>query len=310
MLDRPHPFLPLPAAAFIITDHPNDDVMGEVQDLYLDRRGSPRDLDDVIDELEGQMNEMGRTDRPTKQQIAARNTMVKRKIIQRKYFKEPQEMNLLTWDAKEQIRYLHAEFPDEWGVDQLAESFPVSPEGVVRLLKSKWVPRNLQDLIKHDKRVQDNWKALKSGYGTTNIAKEDLAKYQLMAHASGIASLPQPEQDLLKFPSEERSPPGLFESMYLKTKGIEAPKQRESDPRAALRDHLEANSNLLEKLAFNQPDTPRGKQQVLMSAENDPHRRAALLDADDSAWSEPFTNADLTSDVSEDPGMAGTGRIE
>ena len=66
---------------------------------------------------------------------------LKKKIVERKYFKQPQEVNLLTWKAKEQIRYLHSEFPDEWTPEVLAESFPVSLEGVHRLLGSGYVPR-------------------------------------------------------------------------------------------------------------------------------------------------------------------------
>lgn len=58
---------------------------------------------------------------------------VKFKIIEKKYFKRAQDLNLLTWDAKEQMRYLHNEYPDEWTVDRLAESFPVSFEGVIKV---------------------------------------------------------------------------------------------------------------------------------------------------------------------------------
>ena len=50
-------------------------------------------------------------------------------MIRRKYFRPEPEVNLLTWDAKAQMRYLHATDPDTWTPQQLAESFPISAEG-------------------------------------------------------------------------------------------------------------------------------------------------------------------------------------
>jgi len=61
-----------------------------------------------------------------------KHSLVK-KIIEKKYFKTPQETNFLSWDAKEQIRYLHAEFPDEWTAERIATSFPISEEGVKKV---------------------------------------------------------------------------------------------------------------------------------------------------------------------------------
>lgn len=46
----------------------------------------------------------------------------------------------LTWDAIEQIRYLKQEQPEEWTVERLAEGFSVSPDAVLRVLRSKFVP--------------------------------------------------------------------------------------------------------------------------------------------------------------------------
>ncbi len=73
-------------------------------------------------------------------------------------------MSLLTWDAKEQIRYLNQEYPDEWTIERLAESFPVSQEGIVKLLKSRFVPRSVEQVVKHDQKVQERWLALKPGH--------------------------------------------------------------------------------------------------------------------------------------------------
>lgn len=85
------------------------------------------------------------------------------KIIERKYYKKPQEIGLLTWDAKEQIRFLHNEFPDEWTVDRLAESFPTSREGIIKILKSRFQPKSLAEVVKHDERVQKHWRELQDG---------------------------------------------------------------------------------------------------------------------------------------------------
>ncbi|TKS77505.1 Neugrin Mesenchymal stem cell protein DSC92 [Collichthys lucidus] len=46
----------------------------------------------------------------------------------------------LTWDAIEQIRYLKQEQPDEWTVERLAEGFSVTPDVILRVLRSKFVP--------------------------------------------------------------------------------------------------------------------------------------------------------------------------
>ena len=55
--------------------------------------------------------------------------MNKLKKVEKKYFPEEQELNLLTWSAKEQIRYLHHTDPQQWTPEHIAECFPISPEG-------------------------------------------------------------------------------------------------------------------------------------------------------------------------------------
>lgn len=58
---------------------------------------------------------------------------LREKTIEHKYFKSrgPVEVNLLTWSMKEQLKYLHSSDPNHWTPEILAESFPISPEGVV-----------------------------------------------------------------------------------------------------------------------------------------------------------------------------------
>ena len=68
--------------------------------------------------------------------------------------------NLLTWDAKEQIKYLHLQDPEFWTVERIAQSYPITEENAHKLLKSKWSPKTLNDLAKHDQKVMQNWALL------------------------------------------------------------------------------------------------------------------------------------------------------
>lgn len=58
----------------------------------------------------------------------------------------------LTWEAMEQIRYLHKEFAECWSVPRLAEGFDVSTDVIRRVLKSKFVP-TLEQKLKQDQKV-------------------------------------------------------------------------------------------------------------------------------------------------------------
>lgn len=58
----------------------------------------------------------------------------------------------LTWEAMEQIRYLHKEFAESWSVPRLAEGFGVSTDVIRRVLKSKFVP-TLEQKLKQDQKV-------------------------------------------------------------------------------------------------------------------------------------------------------------
>ena len=57
---------------------------------------------------------------------------VKRKIIEKKYFREPTqrdpEERRLTWAEKEQIRHLYTTDPQAWNFDILAEQFKIDVE--------------------------------------------------------------------------------------------------------------------------------------------------------------------------------------
>lgn len=141
------------------------------------------------------------------------------KVIERKYFKKSQEINLLTWDAKEQIRFLSNEYPDEWTVDRLSESFPVSRDGVVKLLKSQFRPKSLEEVVKHDRRVQKNWKQLKEGKRKGMLAGGPIiSRYEeILKNAAGNPSLPMPDLNRLLLSSGKtrtrHDKPGAFLSI-------------------------------------------------------------------------------------------------
>ncbi len=198
------------------------------------------------------------------------------KTIQRKYFRPAQEVNLLTWDAKEQLRYLNQEFPEEWTVDRLAESFPISHDGVIKILKSRYQPKSLDEVVRHDKRVQQNWlalkaanqnrKQLKSGKessegGPIVLRFEELqkeGKMHLLTNAAGIPSLPRPaeNQRLLtaKQSSREEKRPdaGVFSAIIDSYYGskyrhdmIASPTGKSSENQSLVSGHKERNVELL-----------------------------------------------------------------
>jgi Neugrin len=52
----------------------------------------------------------------------------------------------LSPDALAGIRAIHAQFPDQYPTSVLAEKFEVSPEAIRRILKSKWTPKEDEEL--------------------------------------------------------------------------------------------------------------------------------------------------------------------
>lgn len=89
----------------------------------------------------------------------------RREKLYRKHFKDlqPQEVSLLTYAEKENIRYLHESNPDHWTPEKLAESFPISAEGAAKLLKSGFRAHRPEDVIRHDEKVKDRLERVKAG---------------------------------------------------------------------------------------------------------------------------------------------------
>ena len=87
---------------------------------------------------------------------------IRYQTLQKKYFKKEKSLNLLTWRAKEQMRYLHYKDPVTWSVIELADNFPVSKESVVKILKSRIRKSSEEDIEKHDDMVRKNWITMKN----------------------------------------------------------------------------------------------------------------------------------------------------
>ncbi|AWP09561.1 putative neugrin isoform 2 [Scophthalmus maximus] len=110
----------------------SDEMSGE------DSGGYPEDAED---KLQGLVDE-GRKRQKTVKYHMLRRQMTPTGAPQRK----------LTWNAMQQIRYLKQEQPEEWTVERLAEGFSVSPDVILRVLRSRFIPAP-QRKVKQDAKV-------------------------------------------------------------------------------------------------------------------------------------------------------------
>lgn len=126
------------------------------RDEMSDEEVGLEDMEDVEDKLQALVNEGRR-----------RQKTVKYHILRRQMTPSGAPQRKLTWDAIEQIRYLRQEQPDEWTVERLAEGFSVTPDVILRVLRSKFVPIP-QRKAKQDAKVMAglSQQVLPSGAGT------------------------------------------------------------------------------------------------------------------------------------------------
>lgn len=127
---------------------------------------APADADEMSDD------ELGVEDVEDKLQALVdegrkRQKTVKYHILRRQMTPSGAPQRKLTWDAIEQIRYLKQEQPEEWTVGRLAEGFSVTPDVILRVLRSKFVPVP-QRKAKQDAKVMAELRqqVLPSGAGT------------------------------------------------------------------------------------------------------------------------------------------------
>lgn len=123
---------------------------------------------------------------------------LKLKILKRKYFKDSKEENLLTWETKEQIRFLHQEFPEDWTIEKLSQSFPISHNGIIKLLNSSFVIKTREKILEHDMKVKKKWKELEADLsrkaGPINTQSKNLiesGKLHLMKNAATLKGVPR-----------------------------------------------------------------------------------------------------------------------
>jgi len=124
--------------------------------------------------------------------------LVRRKTIEHKYFKEkgPSELNLLTWAMKQQLQYLNATDPDYWTPETLAASFPISPEGVQKLLKNIKLLSSEEEIAKHDKTVVARWRKLTNGkLGSSRLLEHAIASRLSSSNSTTNVPVICPSQD-------------------------------------------------------------------------------------------------------------------
>ena len=129
---------------------------------------------------------------------------VKHKILERKEkarlgIREP---NILTWAARTQIRSLHEEDPYQWTPEVLADSFPVSKQTILKILRSRWLPEDEEAIKRYDRDAHQNWLKLKADLEDSKMldtSKENKMlvdeKISKLINAAGVPSFPLPHME-------------------------------------------------------------------------------------------------------------------
>lgn len=114
-----------------------------------------------LDDLEADFMDVHKSYKEHRREMVLKKERLKYQIVKQKYFKE-KFPNFLTWNDKEQIKFLHNKDPEEWTVEKLSESFPALPETVQKILKGKFLKSDSK-IKNHDTVVEKNWEDLKAG---------------------------------------------------------------------------------------------------------------------------------------------------
>lgn len=86
------------------------------------------DFDEAtFDDMETDFMDISKTHKEHVKEFDNMKERLKYQIIKQKYFKEKYP-NFLTWNDKQQIKYLYKTNSEEWTIDRLSESFPALPE--------------------------------------------------------------------------------------------------------------------------------------------------------------------------------------
>ncbi|KAF6033008.1 hypothetical protein EB796_008710 [Bugula neritina] len=124
--------------------------------------------------------------------------IVKHKTIERKHFRPLSSANILTWRAKEQIRYMYSTSPNEETLESIMERFPICEKELKSLLKNKALKKNKADIQKHDELVFKKWRKLLEPTETLPPALKqtldgliDSKQIELLHNAAGVADIPE-----------------------------------------------------------------------------------------------------------------------
>lgn len=88
---------------------------------------TPFEEDVDLEELESDFMGVGTSYNEHMEEMEARREQQKYFIVGQKYFKEKLP-NFLTWNDKQQIKFLHRTDPEQWTIEKLSQSFPALPE--------------------------------------------------------------------------------------------------------------------------------------------------------------------------------------
>ncbi|XP_053981522.1 uncharacterized protein LOC128877905 [Hylaeus volcanicus] len=119
-------------------------------------------VEDDLDEGESDFMNVGKSYDMHQREMEKKKEIMKASIVKKKYFKNIQP-NFLTFVERDQIQKLHKSDPEEWTPEKLSKSFPALPESIRKILISKFVPKSVEEAIKYDTRVVENWKMFKTG---------------------------------------------------------------------------------------------------------------------------------------------------
>ena len=136
-----------------LLDHPDP------EDPVLEDFGNLDNLDAQISESEIWQKKM-EADIPKK--LLIDKDRVRRAIVKKKYFPSPETPSLVTIMEKELIKKLFKDH--KWTIEELSESFTITPSGVRNIVKKgEFLPKDPKLRSEHDSKVQANWKLLSVG---------------------------------------------------------------------------------------------------------------------------------------------------
>ncbi|CAG5132936.1 unnamed protein product [Candidula unifasciata] len=173
------------------------------------RRGERRHFTEEFDDAEELDNLASSISKYTNKRDANMIKQLKThryKTLEHKFFRKPSPPDLLTWAAKEQIRYLHSLDPEEYSVEALSDLFPVSEEIIKQMIKSKIRMIREKDMLQHDENVQKNWEDLMASLENEDPAISDkLQAFKnsqgeiIIQNATGVKDLPFSERNTDRF---------------------------------------------------------------------------------------------------------------